>query len=26
MPWPQFSATWSDDELRAIDAYIRNSY
>jgi mono/diheme cytochrome c family protein len=23
MPWPQFSATWSDDELRAIDAYIR---
>ncbi len=24
MPWPQFSATWSDDELRAIDAYIRN--
>lgn len=24
MPWPQFSATWSDAELRAIDAYIRN--
>jgi cytochrome c553 len=24
MPWPQFSATWSDDELTAIDAYIRN--
>ena len=23
MPWPTFSATWSDDELRAIDAYIR---
>ena len=23
MPWPQFSAAWSDDELRAIDAYIR---
>jgi cytochrome c553 len=23
MPWPQFSATWSDDDLRAIDAYIR---
>ncbi|HLZ28984.1 MAG TPA: c-type cytochrome [Chloroflexota bacterium] len=23
MPWPQFSATWSDDELRAIDAYLR---
>ena len=23
MPWPALSATWSDDELLAIDAYIR---
>ena len=24
MPWPSLSATWSDDELRSIDAYIRS--
>lgn len=24
MPWPQLSATWSDAELMAIDAYIRS--